>query len=540
MKKRSNVIPGPRSTWFIAAMLAFFASLLTGTYVNANNQVLSAFQSQYPTSSSDNNAACQLCHGSESSKYNEYGELLRRNGYNFSAVESVISVNINGTTTMLDEINAGTQPGWTTGANNNLYQGGDLISDTDTAPDTINGDLDPNAPPVADAGGEYNGTAGIAVDFDGSGSSDPDGTIDSYDWDFGDGNTSVGVSPSHTYDLPGDYTVTLTVTDNDGAKDTDSTTAVIVTAPEVPVADPGGPYTGLVGFELTFDGSGSFDPDGGGITAYDWDFGDGNVGTGATPTHTYNAAGTYTVTLTVVDDEGAQSLPGTTTAVINVPRDPVADANGPYEGFEGVELTLDGSGSSDPDGGAIAEYNWDFGDGNTGTGLNPTHTYATAGTYTITLTVVDDEGASGTDTTEAVIALPPDNLPPLADPGGPYKGTAGKPVNFDGSASSDPDGNIVQYDWYWGDGSADLDAGPTPTHTYKASGKYDVELKVTDDDGDSDNEFTLVEVTTGSSNGGCSIGGRGTTDPTLPLLVLVALLYLNRRRVCQDRICDLD
>ncbi|MDH3458376.1 MAG: PKD domain-containing protein, partial [Gemmatimonadota bacterium] len=63
--------------------------------------------------------------------------------------------------------------------------------------------------------------------FDGSGSTDPDGTIVSYEWDFGDGATGTGVSPSHTYAAAGTYDVTLTVTDNDGATDTQATTATI-------------------------------------------------------------------------------------------------------------------------------------------------------------------------------------------------------------------------------------------------------------------------------------------------------------------------
>jgi PKD repeat protein len=206
-----------------------------------------------------------------------------------------------------------------------------------------------------------------------------------------------------------------------------------------------------------------------------------------------------------------------------------------------IALTLDGSGSFDPDGGLIAEYNWNFGDGNTGTGLDPVHTYINAGTYTVTLVVVDDEGVqSAPKTTTAVIALPPPNLSPEADAGGPYNGTAGDPVKFDGSASSDPDGTIVRYNWDFGDDSTG--AGVDPTHTYTTAGSYTVTLIVVDEEGaESAPSTTEVEVTTASSdNGGCSVGGRGVFDPALPLLVLVALLYLNRRRVCRDRICDRD
>ena len=83
-------------------------------------------------------------------------------------------------------------------------------------------------PPVADAGGPYAGTVGENVDFDGSGSNDPDGKIQSYKWDLGDGESEKGETPDHKYEEPGTYTVTLRVTDNDSAKASDETTVVIL------------------------------------------------------------------------------------------------------------------------------------------------------------------------------------------------------------------------------------------------------------------------------------------------------------------------
>jgi PKD repeat protein len=543
MNKRSIASSGSRSTRFIAVISIVVASIFTGSLAQARDR---GFATNYPSSLSDDNAGCQLCHGASTSTWNEYGWRLRLNNQNFLALENVVSVNLYEDTTFLDEINADTQPGWTY-AGNKLYSADGTFVEV-APPSSIYGDLDPNVPPTADPGGPYNGFVGIALTFIGSGSTDPDGTIASFDWNFGDGNTGSGETTAHTYTAAGSYDVVLTVTDDDGVSHTGTTTAAIVAEMRDPVADPGGPYEGLVGFAVLLDASSSFDPDGGGISQFDWDFGDGNTATtfSASQSHTYSDAGTYTLKLIVVDDEGAQSAPTETTVEIQVPQDPIADANGPYEGIEGVELTLDGSGSydQDEDGSDIAKYNWDYGDGNTAldAGPLPSHTYTTAGTYFVTLTVVDDEGSTDTDTAEVVIAVPPDNLPPLADPGGPYKGTAGNPIKFDGSASSDQDGNIVQYDWDYGDGSAALDAGPTPTHTYKDSGKYDVTLIVTDDDGAvSDKGVTSVEVTTSSSsNGGCSVGGRGVFDPTLPLLLLVALAYLSRRRTGEVRITHRD
>jgi len=161
-----------------------------------------------------------------------------------------------------------------------------------------------NQPPVAKPGGPYSGTVGVAVAMDGSGSSDPDGTIASYDWDFGDGATGTGAKPSHTYASAATFTVKLTVTDDKGAKNSKSTTADITEAgQQPPVAEAGGPYKGSKGKLIQFNGSLSHDPDGT-IASYDWDFGDGSTGTGAKPMHTYANAGPYEATLSVTDNDG--------------------------------------------------------------------------------------------------------------------------------------------------------------------------------------------------------------------------------------------
>ena len=397
-----------KSTTIFVFILALF--FYTGS-LHAFNGILSDFNSRYPGSSSGANASCQLCHGQSTSTWNEYGWNLRQNNLNFSAIEGLPSINNSGGTTFLDEINASTQPGWTTGGNNNIYDSGGFTTDTATAPSGIVGALDPavaSQPPMADAGGDSNGfyfgTVESPVTFDGSGSSAA-GNIVSYNWDFGDGATGTGVSPSHTYAAAGTYTVSLTVTDDVGETDTATAIAEIGSAPNVPpTADPNGPYTGTAGIVVSFDGSGSSDSDGS-IVSYDWDFGDGATGTGVSPSHTYTASGTYTVSLTVTDDGGAINT-DTTTATIDPGTGgnamPAADPNGPYTGTAGIALTFDGSGSSDSDG-SIVSYDWDFGDGATGTGVSPNHTYATGGTYIVWLTVTDDGGATGTDTTTATI-----------------------------------------------------------------------------------------------------------------------------------------
>ena len=180
-----------------------------------------------------------------------------------------------------------------------------------------------NTPPVADAGGPYAGLEGEAIAFDGSGSTDSDGTITAWLWDFGDGATSTAASPSHAYASAGSYTVTLTVTDDDGAQDTDTAGATVTAPNQAPVADAGGPYAGLEGEAIAFDGSGSSDSDGT-IVGWLWDFGDGATSTAASPGHAYASAGSYTVTLTVTDDDGAQD---TDTAPVTVDAVPAGPAN---------------------------------------------------------------------------------------------------------------------------------------------------------------------------------------------------------------------
>jgi PKD repeat protein len=101
------------------------------------------------------------------------------------------------------------------------------VGETDS--DTTSAEIgEGNLPPVADVGGPYQGSVGEKVEFDGSGSRDPDGNIRSYKWDVGDDEDEKGKRPDHTYDEAGTYTLTLRVTDNDGAKASDETTVVIV------------------------------------------------------------------------------------------------------------------------------------------------------------------------------------------------------------------------------------------------------------------------------------------------------------------------
>jgi mono/diheme cytochrome c family protein len=265
-----------------------------------------------------------------------------------------------------------------------------------------------NQDPTADAGGPYSGAVSELITFDASGSTDSDGSIVSYEWDF-DGNgsydTSVGTpTVSHSYPAEAIYNVTVRVTDDQGATDTASTQATIgAAANQPPTAAAGGPYSGTAGYSTSFDGTGSSDPESGALS-YSWGFGDGSpAGSGSTPSHTYAAAGGYTVTLTVTDP-GLETDSDTATVTIAANQAPSANAGGPYSGSSGSPVAFSGSGS-DPEGGGLS-YSWDFGDGSpVATGQNPTHTYG-AGDYTASLTVTDAGGAQQTDTaTVSITAL---------------------------------------------------------------------------------------------------------------------------------------
>ena len=266
------------------------------------------------------------------------------------------------------------------------------VTDDDGATDSITATKTVmNRPPVA----SFTETAEIVdteetISFDASESSDPDGTIVSYSWDFGDGTKGTGVSVQHAYSQDGSYIVTLTVTDNDGAKDTAEATKMVHN--RSPIASfTESAETVSSGESIDFDGSESHDPDGT-IVTYSWDFGDGNTATGVEVDHAYEDDGVYTVTLTVIDDDDATGSATATKNVLN--RPPIASFTENATIVKKDEaIHFDASESHDPDG-TIVNYLWDFGDGNTATGVTSDHAYSEDGNYTVTLTVTDDDGAS--------------------------------------------------------------------------------------------------------------------------------------------------
>jgi PKD repeat protein len=186
---------------------------------------------------------------------------------------------------------------------------------------------------------EANPTAGDAplpVDFDATDSSAPSGrTIVAYEWDFGDGVTGTGVAPSHVYTTPGEYVVTLTVTDNVGLKGQSSVTITVNAPQAAPTANATAtPDSGPAPLQVILDGSGSSDSDGT-IVSYEWDLGDGTTASGPVVTHTYATPGTYVATLTVTDDDGltGETQVAITVSASNQPQSDAACKKGGWENF---------------------------------------------------------------------------------------------------------------------------------------------------------------------------------------------------------------
>ena len=177
----------------------------------------------------------------------------------------------------------------------------------------------PQPPTAVIQASPASGRAPLAVSFSGTGSTDPNGQITSYSWNFGDGKSGSGASVSHTYSTAGSYTASLTVADGTGATASTTTSISVAAPPQPPTAViKATPGSGTAPLAVSFSGTGSTDPNGK-ITSYSWNFGDGKTGSGASVSHTYSAAGSYTASLTVADGTGATASATTSISVAAPP-----------------------------------------------------------------------------------------------------------------------------------------------------------------------------------------------------------------------------
>lgn len=212
------------------------------------------------------------------------------------------------------------------------------------------------------------------------------GTITSLDWLFPGGtpSTGTGTTPSSTYSLPGNYSVTLITTSNTGCIDS---VTQIVNVSEFPVAsftstpDCPGQLTGVTSTS-TIGGGGS-------ITGWTWSFTGGtpSTGTGVSGSSSFPAGGNYNVTLIATSSAGCSD---TIVQFVNVPFDPTPDfgITNACVGFPGSFIDS----STVLGGGTITNWAWNFGDGNNSTSQNPTHIYSPAGTYNVQLVVTSNNG----------------------------------------------------------------------------------------------------------------------------------------------------
>ncbi|MFH0816091.1 MAG: PKD domain-containing protein [Methanobacteriota archaeon] len=351
-------------------------------------------------------------------------------------------------------------------------------------------------PPVAILKQSYRDTyiadlVGQELGFNANESYDLDGVITNYSWNFGDGNIIGECWANHTYAVAGNYTVTLTVTDDDGMVGTDTAIANITgPSPPVAVVEPG--FQEITAWTAAhFDGSQSHTAEGT-IVTYQWIFGFADSVTGITASRTYEVPGNYTVTLRV---ENSQGLSATDTCCVNVipglPPQAIADPAYQTAGInETVSFTANRS--YDPEN-LLGECRWYFGDDQiyNVTGVFATHKYTMSGDYYVTLIVEDIEGMLDVDTCSVHVT---GTQAPSAHPEPHYQAVrVNEMVRFNGSLSHDADGEIVAYNWNFGDNATG--SGITPLHIYTSSGNFTVTLTVEDNDGYTDTVSCAVNVT---------------------------------------------
>ena len=286
----------------------------------------------------------------------------------------------------------------------------------------------------------------------------------------------------------------------------------------VPVADIVSDVTGgQAPIEVFFDGLASFDPDGN-IVSYQWNFGDGASATGATVSHTYSESGVFTATLTVTDNLGASATASTVITVDAPPAttvfvDDIAmslSTKGANKEATAIVTILDFDKGNIPVSGVTVSCQWSGLTSASATAVTASDgtalfTAKAKGDGTFTIDVIGVTGGnheydptlnieSGDFiSTSSEPDPPPDNQSPVAVAAA-NRSTIGidEWISFDGSASYDPDGHIVSYDWAFGDGTGSSDI--TMDHQYSVVGSYDVTLTVIDDQGGTDSATVTILV----------------------------------------------
>jgi glucose/arabinose dehydrogenase/chitodextrinase len=350
------------------------------------------------------------------------------------------------------------------------------VTDSDKLKNTTTASILVYALPYADfTFGPAKPLEGGVVTFDASSSTDPDGTITAYHWDWGDGTASETDSSAvtdHLFSVWGVYSVTLTVTDVDGFTSSRRYSIYVYALPRASFNV--SPPTPVSGESVLFNGSASNDPDGA-IVSYSWTFGDGGAASGPVANHVFATYGDFHVTLDVTDTDGFSSSLTRLLAVGKPNAQPSAAFTASATVVNpGESVAFDASPSFDPDG-MIVSYAWDFGDGSTGTGVHASHAYALPGRYIVALNVTDNNGTFDIATTSLRVNEPPVIV--STKPAPDVTIVAGQSVTLVVNAT-DPDGELLAYTWNVN--GRYVGGGPTFVFTDPTVGTYSINATVSD------------------------------------------------------------
>lgn len=357
-----------------------------------------------------------------------------------------------------------------------------------------------DAPESAFEGTPVSGEAPLTVLFNDQ-SEAGSTNITEWQWDFGDGATSLLRNPSHIYTAPGSYTVSLTVTTSVGTH-TALRRDYIRVIEKTKVDFTGTPLSG--GAPLTVAFTDTSEPGSEPITSWAWNFGDRSpIGAEQSPTHVYTAPGLYTVSLTVTTAAGSDQE--TKVQYINIAGAPVADFTSDLSSGA-APLTVKFTDASATGTATVLAYTWEFGDGGTSAERNPTHTYLASGLYAVSLTV---QTTAGTDKVTRAQYIRVEQGPAAAFSGLPRSGPAPLSVVFTDESIPGTQA-ITRRQWDFGDGGL-LSTLTNPTRVYTAPGRYDVSLRVTSTAGtDTEVKPAYVTVTPGVTFSASPSTGKGS------------------------------
>lgn len=348
--------------------------------------------------------------------------------------------------------------------------------------------------------------------------SDPDGSVSTVEWDFGDGTVEAGLNNgfadvTHNYAVPGTYSVTLRVKDSQGGVATLNQSVDVIDTDIPKALVTASSLSGPVPFTVTMDGSASSDLDGISLYRYSWRDGSPDQEGAAIRSHTFTNPGTYQVRLRVRDANRAQSealvnvYAGVAPPALGSPPWARITISGGRQKVQGSTFTLDGSESYDPNpSGSIANYAWTNGDytacpvpGGCGlSGASPTTSYSLPSNYYVGLTVTNSAGAVSQTKFEEVWAVTRGAAPKPIVSLSQSSGVAPLTIMAHGLLSYDYDGMIVAYRWSPGvfpcaPGNCNV-SGSTMNHTYDSPGVYFLNLEVEDNDGNKPKQSMTITV----------------------------------------------